>query len=218
LPSGDVNPLLFSDRDRDTWRATLDWAPLADLNLHFSLDHSEDQYSGRAMGPRDGSRQYYAIDLSYALTTRWQATLFVSRDDTQARQRTHTGAGQQWEANLRQLGDAVGVGIRGNLRSGLELGGDLNHYRDQGENHMHSVVAGFTANSLPDYTYKLTELKLFGSYPIQANASVRIDYQYHDWKTNDWTWSGWVYSDGSTLTQDTEQQTHLLAASYNYRW
>lgn len=218
--SGDVNPLLFSDRDRDTWRATLDWAPLDDLSLRFSLDHSEDEYSGRAMGPRDGSRQYYALDLSYSLTTRWQATVFLSRDDTKARQRTHTGAGptQQWEANLRQLGDAVGVGIRGNLRNGLELGGDLNHYRDQGENRMHGVAAGFTPTSLPDYTYQLTELKLFGSYPIQANASVRIDYQYHDWKTNDWTWSGWVYSDGSTLTQDTEQRTHLLAASYSYRW
>lgn len=216
--SGDVNPLLWADRDRDTWRATLDWAPIADLSLRFSVDHADDEYSGRAMGPRDGSRQYYALDLSYSLTSRWQATVFLSRDDTEARQRTHTGTGQQWEANLRQLGDAVGVGLRGKLRNGLELGGDLNHYRDQGENRMHAVSAGTAVTSLPDYTYKLTELKLFGSYPIQTNASVRIDYLYHDWKTNDWTWSGWVYSDGTTLTQDAEQRTHLLAASYSYRW
>lgn len=218
--SADVNPLLFADRDRATWRATLDWAPLDEMSLRFSVDHSDDEYSGRAMGPRDGSRQYYALDLSYALTSRWQATVFLSRDDTKARQRTHTSAGptRQWEADLRQLGDAVGVGLRGKLRSGLELGADLNHYRNQGENHMHAVSPGFAVSSLPDYTYKLSELKLFGSYPIQTNASVRIDYQYHDWKTDDWTWSGWTYSDGSTLSQDTEQRTHLLAASYSYRW
>lgn len=224
-PSSDVNPLLWADRDRDTWRATLDWVPFSDLSVNLAVDKSNDVYSGRELGPRDGQRTFYSLDASYSITRRWQATLFASYDDTRARQITHTGIGstQQWEANLRQSGQAVGIGIRGSLRSGLELGGDLNHYQDVAEQRMSAALAsvltpGFSVTSLPDYKYQLTELKLFGAYPIDNSSRFRIEYQYSEWKTDDWTWQGWTYSDGTTLAEKPEQRTHFLGASYQYRW
>lgn len=219
-PSGDVNPLLWADRDRDTWRATLDWSPLDELNLRFAVDKSDDAYNGRDMGPRDGVRGYYAVDTSYSLSNRWKATFFVSREDTTAKQTTHTGAGptQQWAADLRHIGDAYGFGVHGKMRNGVEMGADLNYYRETAQNRMSAVSSGFAVTSLPDYTYRLTEMKLFALFPLESNESMRFDYVFNDWRTDDWTWSGWNYSDGTTIRQDVVQKTHYIGGMYIYRW
>lgn len=223
--SGDVNPLIWADRDRANWRLSFDWSPIDVLSLSLWGDKSNDVYSGRDLGPRDGQREYLSLSATYSLSRRWQTTLFASRDDTNARQFTHTGIGpaQTWAAKLRQLSDQAGVNIRGNLRSGVELGGDLTFHRDVGEQHysaLSAVTAKFNpaAVSPPDYQYKFTELRLFGSFPIDDRASVRVDYFFRDWKTDDWTWQGWTYSDGTTLAEKPEQKTHMLALSYRYRW
>lgn len=225
VPSNLVNPLLWADRDRDAWRATLDWVPFDEFSLHFIGELSADRYSGRTLGPRAGDRNYYSFDASYALNSRWQATMFFSRDDTRAKQRTQTNNAlgataviTRWEADLRQRSDALGVGLHGKLRNGVELGGDLNLYRELAENRMASLTAGSTITPLPNIRYRTTELKLSGSYPLGQNAKFALDYLYQDWKTNDWTWDGWVYSDGTTLTQEAHQKTHFLSASYHYRW
>lgn len=220
VPTGtsiDINPLLVADRDRNTWRTSFDWMPLDELSLHIAYDHSEDEYGGKPFGPREGERDFYSLDASYALSSRWQANLWVSRDDTHAIQTTQTGAAQRWEARLRHLGEGVGGGLRGKLKSGLELGAELAHHRESAEQRM-LALTGAAITSLPDYDYKLTEVKLFGSYALDPVSGVRLDYTYQAWRTNDWTWLGWTYADGTTLTQDAQQRVHYVAASYYLRW
>lgn len=228
-PSSDINPLIWADRDRATWRVAADWMPLDELSLSFSGDKSNDMYSGRELGPRDGDRAYYSLSAGYSLSRRLQLTGFVSRDDTHARQFTHTSVQvnnlptQQWAAHLRQLGTAAGIGLRGNLRSGIEFGADLNHYRDVAQQRyvtISPVTATFEpgAVSPPDYEYRITELNLTGKYPLDNKSSLLIEYQYRDWQTDDWTWRGWTYSDGTTLVEKPEQRTHYLGAAYRYRW
>ena len=218
--SSDINTLLWADRERHTWRLSLDMIPLDDLSLRLSYDRSDDVYGERLLGPEAGGRSYYALDASYSLSSRWQFTLFASRDDTMAKQSTHTGVGpsQQWAADLRQIGDAFGLGLQGKMRNGLNVGGDLNYYRESAQNRMRAISSNFAVTSLPDYTYRLTEMKLFANYALDANASVQADYLFHNWRTDDWTWNGWTYSDGTTLRQNPEQKTHYIGASYLYRW
>jgi hypothetical protein len=230
-----VNALLWADRDRDTWKASVDWVPLDELALHLAFDRSEDQYSGKLLGPRGGQRDYVSLDASYNLTERWQANLWVSRDDTRAEQATQTGScgaactssnAQRWQSKLRQVGDAVGGGVRGKLKRGIDLGADLAHHRERAEQRMSGTfpaTVGSTTeivqvNSLPDYEYKLTEVKLFASYALDPSSGVRLDYIYQNWRTDDWTWLGWTYTDGTTLTQDAQQRVHYVAASYYLRW
>jgi MtrB/PioB family decaheme-associated outer membrane protein len=234
-PSALVNALLWADRDRDTWKASVDWVPLDELALHLAFDRSEDQYSGKLLGPRGGQRDYVSLDASYNLTERWQANLWVSRDDTRAEQATQTGScgaactssnAQRWQSKLRQVGDAVGGGVRGKLKRGIDLGADLAHHRERAEQRMSGTfpaTVGSTTeivqvNSLPDYEYKLTEVKLFASYALDPSSGVRLDYIYQNWRTDDWTWLGWTYTDGATLTQDAQQRVHYVAASYYLRW
>jgi MtrB/PioB family decaheme-associated outer membrane protein len=220
VPTGtsiDINPLLFADRDRDSWRMSFDWSPLDELAMHLAYDHSQDEYSGKPFGPREGKRGFYTLDASYALTNRWQANLWVSRDDTHADQTTQTGAGQRWAAHLRHLGEGVGGGVRGKLKRGFELGADFSRHRERAEQQMQALT-GTAITSLPDYEYKLTEVKLFGGYAIDASSGVRLDYLYQDWRSNDWQWAGWVYSDGTTVTQAPVERTHYLGATYYVRW
>jgi MtrB/PioB family decaheme-associated outer membrane protein len=216
-----VNPLIWADRDRTAWKASVDWAPLDSLAVRMVYEIADDQYDDRPLGPRDGSRQFGSIEASYAISDRWQAHFWWSQDDLRAMQRTRTNpalaTSQEWQANLRQASESVGAGLQGRMRSGVEIGADVSYSKQTAEQRMQALT-GAPVTSLPDYYYRLTEVKLFASFPIDKNSGVRMDYAFYDWQTDDWTWRDWTYRDGTTLTQDATQQTHFVGVSYNYRW
>lgn len=214
-----VAPLHLADRQRDLWRLSADWAPTESLSFQFMLEDAQDDYSGRTLGPRNGSAQNYSVDAAYTFTDAWQATAWVSQNNTEVEQATQVTAptGQFWSAKLRNLGEAVGLGIRGKPKGWLQVGADLQHSHDRGEYRIDAVMpAGVTAP--PDSNYRLTRLKLFADYAIQKNAGVRMDYAYERWATDDWTWTNWTYSDGTRLRQDPKQTVHFIGVSGYYKW
>jgi len=42
---------------------------------------------------------------------------------------------------------------------------------------------------LPDVTYRLLRLKLFGEYAVQKNSYVRADFIYERTSFNEWTYN-----------------------------
>ena len=216
-----VHPLHLADRERDKVRLTVNWQPADPLSLQFLADYARDKYGGQALGPREGETQTYSVDASYAFSDKWQATAWVSRNDVRADQSTQASApaGQFWDAALRNIGDAVGVGLRGKPYSWLEVGADLQHSRDKSEYRL-AAVTGAAIPSLPDTYFNLTSLKLFADYTIRKNASVRVNYVYERWSTDDWTWTTWVYNaaDATQVLQAPVQKVHFIGVSYRYQW
>ena len=97
------------------------------------------------------------------------------------------------------------------------MGADVSYSKQAAEQRMEALT-GPAVTSLPDYFYRLTEVRLFASLPLDPASGLRFDYAYYDWKTNDWTWNGWTYSDGTRLSQEAHQRTQLVGLSYYYRW
>lgn len=128
-----------------------------------------------------------------------------------------------WSATLRRNSQALGAGLSGKLSGRINVGAQYQYARDvnQYQIRIDPVSAGSQANTpvypgagiLPDTVYQLNSLHLFGKYNVSKATTVRLDYVFDDRRLDDYTWSRYRYSDGSTVSSQPRQITHLISAS-----
>lgn len=230
-----IHPLHLADRDRNKVRLVLDWMPLEPLSVHFVGETAKDDYGGRTLGPREGRADLVSIDAAYRLSDEWQATAWTAQTDTRADQVTcesasgagvcpNTAADPIWDARLRNLGTAFGLGLRGKASSRISLEAEFSHAKDRGEFEQVARVGALPAVPVPDVTYKVTTFKLRGSYALNKSSGVRLMYLYDRIKTDDWYWTvfpagtTYAYADGTTVTQNPDEEVHFIGVSYYYRF
>lgn len=221
--AGGVNliaPLNLADRERDKVRLSLSWAPTSDFSVQFMADQTRDDYAARTpdeFGLRDGSSQNYSIDAAYAFAYEWQATAWISKNDTLANRASRIPPANPWSSRLENNSNSFGLGLRGKPREKLEVGADVS-YSDISDKYRQQAISGPDVASLPDVFTRLANIKLFATYALRQNTSIRFDYIYDRYSTNDWTWSSWNYSDGTVLTQAPRQYASFFGITYIYRF
>lgn len=230
-----VHPLHLADRDRNKLRLVLDWMPVEPLSIHFVGEAAKDEYSGRTLGPREGTAELISLDAAYRFNDEWQATAWTAHTETSADQVTcesasgvgvcpNTAADPIWDARLRNAGSAIGLGLRGKPTSRIELEAEVSHAKDKGEFDQVARVGTLPVDAIPDVTYKVTTLKLKGSYALNKASGVRLMYVYDRFKTDDWYWTvfpagtTYAYADGTAVTEDPDQEVHFFGVSYYYRF
>jgi MtrB/PioB family decaheme-associated outer membrane protein len=241
-----INPIYIADRDRDKVKLMLDWAPAQALNLTFNVEYAKDDYGttdARPFGLRDGTAAVYSIDGAWQVSDNWQLSAWYTRDEVEANQlgqrNANGGAAEAVkEANLKQVGDTIGAGVRGvlmpKLRAGLELlfSKSVNEYPEiitpTGAGTLFPTAGAVTAvGPLPDITNKTTRVNLFGVYALQKNSDIRVDYIYERWETDDWTWffadrtTPFTYgatADGTQVVQAPKQTSNFLGVRYIYKF
>jgi MtrB/PioB family decaheme-associated outer membrane protein len=235
-----INPIHIADRDRDKVRLMLDWAPTEVLSFTFNVEHSQDEYgytAARPYGLRDGEATLFSLDAAYAVTDRWQVSAFYSRDQTEATQfgfRHASPVEAEKQAHLEDVGDTVGLGLRGVLVPRVKAGGEF-LYSKNVNRYPETIVptaagalypAG-AAGPLPDITNKLVRLKLFATYALKKNAEVRLDYIHERWRTDDWSWffadntTPFTYgatTDGTQVIDPRRQTADFIGVRYIYRF
>ncbi len=213
-----IAPIHLADRKRDKVRLSADWQATEQLSLQFRVDESRDNYGqrvGSTLGPQTGEARAYAVDAAYAFSDEWQATAWISRDDTRFEQLTRPA--DPWQAKLRNVGDSFGLGVRGKPLSRLEIGADLSHANMRDENRQ-QALSGTATDVVPDISTKLTKLNLFAKHAVKKNVDLRLNYVYDRFSTDDWTWTNWTYSDGTRVLQSPTQTVHFIGVSMNYRF
>lgn len=213
--SDEINPIHVADRDRQKWRLTFDWTPSDRLALQVNIEDARDDYlldDVRPYGMKDGTARIYSLDATYTVTRNWQVTAWLSHDQTRATevgQRAANGgaAPAEKDAELRDTGDAVGLGVRGRPTGSVRVGADWQWLRtvekyDQsvallGAGTLYPVSGTVTAQALPDIKNYVSRTKLFAEYALDANSEVRLDLIHERWKTDDWSWQ---FADGTAFT------------------
>jgi MtrB/PioB family decaheme-associated outer membrane protein len=231
-----INPIHIADRDRDKVRLMLDWAPTEALNFTFNVEHSQDKYgytAARPYGLRDGEATLFSVDAAYAVTDRWQVTAWYSRDNTEATQFGYRNASPvvaEKRADLEDVGDTVGLGLRGTLMPRVKVGGEFLYSKNVNRYPETITPAGYPAGvvgPLPDITNKLVRLKLFAAYALQKNSEVRLDYMHERWRSDDWSWyfadgvTPFTYgatADGTQVIDPRRQTADFIGVRYIYRF
>lgn len=234
-----VAPLHLIDRDRDMARLTVNWMPTDPLSLNFRVDVSQDDYTGRGiggfdLGPLKGESRNYSVDAGYSFTDTVTGTAWYSRNENTfenalCRDNTPnvcaaTAAQPVWGADLKNLADAFGLGLRAKATSKIDVGADLSYSKVKDELGLVSIAPTVSVAStpLPDINTKVTTIKLFGKYALDRRSGIRIDYIHDRYQTDDWTFANWTYTatvdGGTTILQKPDQKVDFIGAMYYYRF
>jgi MtrB/PioB family decaheme-associated outer membrane protein len=231
-----IAPLHLADRDRDLVRASLTWMPLEPLSLNFRVDAAKDDYASRGftpfdLGPRSGEARFYSVDAGYAFSDAVQATAWLSRSVDKyenalcqsaavpnANTCVASAANPVWSADLRHTQDSAGLGLRAKASARLDLGADLAYSEFTDEMRTFAITPAVALPALPDIHTDVTTLTLFAKYALQRNSGVRVQYVYDRYKTDDWTWNSWVYSDGTRVLEEPNQEVHFVGVAYYQRF
>jgi MtrB/PioB family decaheme-associated outer membrane protein len=213
-------PMTMQDRKRDKVKLSADWMPTNKLSLQFMLEDGKDTYTGpTAKGLRETGMSSYGIDAAFVLTDAWKLTGYAN----QGTQTLHVDHYAGYLAELKNDTINLDIGVVGKPSSKLEVGGDWSYLNDR--NRYHQTMASGTAiigEGLPDVTYRVTSLKLYGKYALQKESTIRIDLVHQNVSFNEWTWGyngkPFTYSDNTTVTMQPNQSVNYLGASYIYQY
>lgn len=213
-------PMTMMDRKRDKVKLLADWMPIDKLSLQFMLENGKDTYTGPTdKGLRDTGMNSYGVDAAYTLTEIWKLTGYVS----QGNQTLHVDHNVGYLAELKNVNTTMDVGLIGKPTGKLELGGDWSYLNDSNR-YQQSMATGaaIIGGGLPDVTYRVTSLKLYGKYALQKDATVRVDLVHQSVRVNEWSWGNngtpFAYSDNTTVSMLQNQSVNYLGASYNLRF
>ncbi|MBS1142874.1 MAG: hypothetical protein H6R14_280 [Proteobacteria bacterium] len=229
---GLLQPIYMADRERQKIRFISDWTPFDQLSLQLMIEGASDNYgNGRGtpdIGVRRGDAKLVSLDASYQATERWKFNTWLSRTESSIDQATiasvtaMSNAGAiVWSSRQKNTVDSLGIGTRGTLPKGIEIGADLIYAYDKTSYRMSNerYAAFSTATSpgaMPDISYRQQTLQLFGIYPVDKRLSVRLDYILDHRNIDDWTWSNWVYTDGTRVVVNPDNTVHFVGLSMRY--
>ncbi len=211
-------PSTMIDRTRQTIKLTGDWSPTDAFSLNFSIEDGKDTYDApNSAGLGDTKVQFYNIDAAYKFSANWKMTAYANY----SKQNLNMQQGLGYIADLQQRNVAAGIGVAGNIKPGMEVGGDLSYLEDRSTYNLSMNTAAEVSN-LPDNTYRATILKLWGKYAIDKKSDIRLDL-IQQWATyQDWTWGyngvPFTYSDNSTVTIQPTQNVTFLGVRYIYKF
>jgi MtrB/PioB family decaheme-associated outer membrane protein len=220
-----VAPLQLADRDRNMLRGRLGWQATEAVDFQFVADISKDTYGGRSLGLSDGQATHFAIDAGARLTDTLQLTAWISQEDTRSKLNScenassvgvcpNTAADPMWQANLRNISNALGAGLRGRPREKLELGGDIQYSMDTAKFDQGPDVAG--VQPVPNTHIKHATFRLYAKQEYSKNVSIRLRYVYDRYLSDDWTWSTWTYGDGTTVLSNPSQKVQFIGLQMQY--
>ena len=240
-----IAPLHLADRERDTVRLTVNWMPTEPLSLNFRADASKDKYEGRGigpfeLGPRNGKAENYSVDAAYLFSesvtgTAW-AQYNVNNFDNAVCQSaaipnantcTNSAANPVWSAELRNVSNTFGLGLRARLGPKIDVTADAVQSKVRDEMRLNSIspatsIVNTTATMpLDDVHTDVTTFKLTGRYALQRDQAIRLTYIHDQYKTDDWTWAAWNYTPaegGTTVRQNPNQKVDFVGLSYHYQF
>ncbi len=230
-PSTFTSTAIFSptlaDRRRDQLKVQANWQPADALMLVFSAAGGKDDYSMPSeYALRDSKMSLFTIDVNYALSDAWNLNGFASYGTQKLNQARPAGAILAYD----NTNTSVGVGASGRISEAIEVGGTLAYVRDNNEyaqtldplaNPSSGALLAATGG-LPDIRFQQTELRLYGSYALAKNQSLRLDAIYQQTKYGDWAYAfgavPYAYGDNTTVTLDQNQSVVYFGVRYVYAW
>jgi MtrB/PioB family decaheme-associated outer membrane protein len=220
-------PMIFENRNRDKAKVSADWSATERLSLQFMVEAARDNYGApTTKGLRDATSLVYSIDAALALSDAWKLTAYWSQGD----QELHVAHSTGYDAVIRDLNTALGIGVVGKPSGRLVVGADLSYINDSNK-YNQTLDGSASANNiafynqqggLPEVAYDEFRLKLYGKYALEKNADVRLDLVHFRARMDEWTWGyagvPFTYSDNTIVSLDPKQNVTILGATYIYKW
>jgi MtrB/PioB family decaheme-associated outer membrane protein len=227
LPATAIFSPTLADRDRERVKFNTTWLAAEGLSLQLSAEAGKDDFDTPSpYAVRSIKSNLFSLDADYTLSDEWHLTGYVSR----AQQKLDQARPGGYVGGFKDTGWNAGIGVRGQPLEKLQLGGGLSLMDNTGAYDQGLDIAPAPGSAqllaatggLPDITFRLTEVKLFGNYALSAASTVRLDAVYQRVRYDDWAYgfSGvpFLFGDNTTLSQKDRQNVVYFGISYAYTW
>lgn len=187
------NPLLrkynMANRSRDTAGLRADIAAAENVNLGVGFDASTDTYRDSTIGLISGRDYSLNGDISVIVTPQTSVHLFANHQEIEAKQAgSQTFSDPDWSGETKDRIDFVGIGLKhAAIKDKLDLGVDyvISRARSRIE-----VITGVADPAFPNITTKLDSVKLYASYRLKDNVSLRADFWHERFDSANWMLDG----------------------------
>jgi hypothetical protein len=213
--------------NRQKLRATGNWTPIERLSLQATFDTGRDRYMGpTTVGLRDSTMYNVSLDATYQLSDNWKFTGFVNSGNRMA----VMGHSTDYDGLAKDISTTFGLGLSGKPLERVRVGADLMvmsdvlAYQIRPDQSISAANYAIFINNggLPNVTYQLTRLNLYGEYAVNKAATVRLDFIHNRTFFNEWTYNfngtPFIYGDNTTLSAKQLQSVNFFGASYIYKF
>ena len=239
----DLMQYYLANREQWQTRADFTWLPADQWNLNLNLQWRDDNYDASELGLTSAEWYRAYFSSSYIPTESLSATVYIGYDyyETDQQSRAFNGGPEKdafeiypplpqasdpsrdWQVHGKDTSYTAGANIQWQVASDIALTLDYNYVDTRAEQDMGTDPAsGLTASDLPTVNTRLNHVQLSGTWQVEENLALQLDYQYYRYKSDDWAWSG-VQPDtiGKVLTfgqGNPNERINYVGASVIYHW
>ena len=241
------HPELFqyymANRERWETKGDFSYLPSERWNLNLNLQWRYDDYDQSEFGLTESEWIRGHFSVGYQATDTLSGNVYAGYDRYDGNQSSRAFRGgqeknafavypplpqasdpqQDWDIDSEDHVWTLGANLHWQIAPDLELDFDYSYVDTTGEQEYSTRPGGsVTASDLPDVDTRLHQVEASGTWHMQENLSVKVDYQFYSYKTDDWAWDD-VQADtiGKVLTfgQDNpNEDIHYVGVSVIYRW
>jgi MtrB/PioB family decaheme-associated outer membrane protein len=239
----DLMQYYLANRERWEGKADLSYLPSERWNLILNALWRYDDYDQSRFGLTESEWIRGHFSASYVASDTLSATVYAGYDRYDGNQGSRAFRGgqeknafeiypplpqasdpqQNWELDAEDHTVTVGANLQWQPTADLEMTLDYNFVDTRSEQELYTRGgSSLAASDLPDVDTRLHHIEASGTWHLQDNLSLKLDYQYYSYESDDWAWDK-VQADtvGKVLTfgQDNpDEDLHYVGASVIYRW
>jgi MtrB/PioB family decaheme-associated outer membrane protein len=235
----------FYMANRQQWNTKADftWLPADQWNLNLNLQWRDDDYDKSELGLTKAEWYRSFISASYVPSADVSASLYAGYDYYKTDQTGRAFRGGQeknafavypplpqasdparnWDEDGEDTSITVGANLEWQVNADLSFSLDYSYVETRASQDLGTdPTSTLVALDLPTVNTTLSHLQASGTWHVQENLYLQLDYQYYDYNSDDWAWKG-VQPDtiGKVLTfgqGNPNEQINYVGASVIYHW
>lgn len=183
------NPLLrkynMADRSREMAGLRVDLVGRETYSFGVGIDYSNDDYTHSQVGLKESREAALSVDGSLVLSDNTHVFAFANHEKIKSKQAGSSAASYpDWTADNNDVVNTLGIGLKQVLiEDKLDMGVDYNTSKAVGEVIMN---AGVLAPPFPKLINKLSAIKLYATYKLDDNLSLKGSYIYEHYYSANW--------------------------------
>lgn len=231
--------------NREGWegKADISYLPSERWNLNLNTLWRYDDYDKSPFGLTESEWIRGHFSASYVASDTLSATVYAGYDRYDGNQGSRAFRGgqeknafeiypplpqasdpqQNWDLDAQDDAYTLGLNLQWQPAENVEISLDYSYVDTSSEQDL-STPAGssLVASDLPDVETTLHHFEATGTWHMQDNLSLKLDYQYYSYESDDWAWEDVQASTiGKVLTfgqENPDEDLHYVGASVIYRW
>ena len=219
------DPLLIkynmADRDRNQGALRVEFLGIDKITLGFGYDYAKDNYTNSEIGLTESKDITYSVDASAILSQKTSLYVYLNREDINSTQvGSSTATTPDWVGENDDTINTLGLGMKHTIiDKKLNVGADYNVSKSVGKV---VVNTGSAQPGFPNNTVNLETVKLYATYQLRTNLSLKGTFIYEHFDSTNWSIDG-VTPDTipNVLTLGTVSPTynvHVIMMTMRYKF